>query len=108
MAIAVLSSGVTGLNAAERALGNSAHAIANIGTQGFQPSQAYFTESQPAGTGVTVSFQAQQLQQIDGPSQTDLTKESINSLVYEKQYDFSAKVLRSADQMLGSLIDIKA
>jgi len=108
MAIAVLSSGVTGLNAAERALGNSAHAIANIGTQGFQPAQAVFTESSPAGNGVSLSFQAQQLQQVDGPSNTNLATETTHSLVYQAQFGLSAKVIQTADQMLGTLINTKA
>jgi flagellar hook protein FlgE len=112
MAIAALSSGVTGLNAAQRALGNSAHAIANIGTQGFQPSQANFTENAPAGTGVSISLQAQQLLKVDGPtpsaSATNLATETTNSLVYKAQFDLSAKVVQAADQNLGTLIDIKA
>ena len=112
MAIAALSSGVTGLNAAERALGNSAHAIANIGTQGFQPSQANFQENAPAGTGVSISFQAQQLLAVDSPSSapsaTNLATETTNPLVYKAQFDLSAKVIQAADQNLGTLIDTKA
>jgi flagellar hook protein FlgE len=108
MAIAALSSGVTGLNAAERALGNSAHAIANIGTQGFQPSRADFQENAPAGTGVSISFQAQQLLAVDAPSATNLATETTNSLIYKAQFDLSAKVIQAADQNLGTLIDTKA
>jgi flagellar hook protein FlgE len=108
MAIAVLSSGVTGLNAAERALGNSAHAIANIGTQGFQPAQAYFAENSPAGSGVSLSLQGRQLAQVEAPSATNLATETTNSLVYKAQFDLSAKVIQAADQNLGTLIDIKA
>jgi flagellar hook protein FlgE len=107
MAIAALSSGVTGLNAAERALGNSAHAIANIGTQGFQPSQAVFTEAAPAGTGVSISCKASNCA-VDAPSATNLATETTNSLVYKAQFDLSAKVIQAADQNLGTLIDIKA
>lgn len=108
MAIAVLSSGVTGLNAAERALGNSAHAIANIGTQGFQPSQAHFAENVPAGSGVSISLRGQELLQVEGPSNTNLAVETTNSLVYKAQFDLSAKVIQAEDQNLGTLIDIKA
>lgn len=108
MAIAALTSGVTGLNAAERALGNSAHAIANIGTQGFQPSQAHFQENSPAGTGVSISFQAQQLLSVAAPSTTNLATETTNSLIYKAQFDLSATVVRAADQNLGTLIDTKA
>ncbi|ELX09310.1 hypothetical protein Jab_2c13750 [Janthinobacterium sp. HH01] len=108
MAIAALSSGITGLNASERALGNSAHAIANIGTQGFQPTQATFQENAPAGSGVSISFQAQQLQATDAPSGTNLATETANSLVYKAQFDLSAKVIQAADQNLGTLINTKA
>lgn len=108
MAIAALSSGITGLNASERALGNSAHAIANIGTQGFQPTQATFQENAPAGSGVSISFQAQQLQATDAPSGTNLATETTNSLVYKAQFDLSAKVIQAADQNLGTLINTKA
>jgi flagellar hook protein FlgE len=108
MSLAVLSSGVSGLNAAERALGNSAHNVANASTQGFQPTQTQFQENAPAGTGVSISPQAQQLLKVDGPSQTDLGTETTNSLVYKAQFDLSAKVIKTADQNLGTLIDIKA
>jgi flagellar hook protein FlgE len=89
-------------------LGNSAHAIANLGTQGFQPSQAHFAESSPAGSGVSISFQGQQLLQVDAPSATNLAVETTTSLVYKAQFDLSAKVIQAADQNLGTLIDIKA
>jgi flagellar hook protein FlgE len=116
MAIAALSSGVTGLNASERALGNSAHAIANIGTQGFQPAQANFQENSPAGSGVSISFRGQELLAVDAPSAaprvapsaTNLATETTNSLVYKAQFDLSAKVIQVADQNLGTLIDTKA
>ena len=108
MAIAALSSGVTGLNAAERALGNSAHAIANLGTQGFQPSQAVFAENAPAGAGVSISLQGRQLSQVDAPSATNLAAETTSSLLYKAQFDLSAKVIKTTDQTLGSLINIKA
>src|SRR5471030_2758705 len=103
MAIAALSSGVTGLNASERALGNSAHAIANIGTQGFQPAQTSFKENSPAGSGVSISFQAQQLLSVDAPSAVNLATEVGNSLVYKAQFDLSAKVVQATDQNLGTL-----
>jgi flagellar hook protein FlgE len=112
MAIAALSSGITGLNASERALGNSAHAIANIGTQGFQPAQANFAENSPAGSGVSISFRGQELLAVDAPSAapsaTNLATETTNSLVYKAQFDLSAKVIQAADQNLGTLIDTKA
>ena len=108
MAITAINAGVTGLNAAERALGNSANAVANLNTQGFQPAQAVFQENAPAGSGVTLSLRGQQLSQADAPSATNLATETTNSLLYKAQFDLSAKVVQAADQNLGTLIDIKA
>lgn len=108
MSIAALNAGISGLSAATRALGNSAHAIANMSTQGFQPSQTQFAESAPAGTGVSLSSRGQELSRSGGASATDLATETTNSLVYKAQFDLSAKVVQAADQNLGTLLDIKA
>jgi flagellar hook protein FlgE len=108
MSLAALSSGVTGLKVAAGALGNSAHAIANLNTQGFEPSQVNFQENSPAGSGVSISLQSRQLLAVDAPSATNLVTETGNSLVYKAQFDLSSKVIQAADQTLGSLIDTKA
>jgi len=108
MAISALQTGLSGLQASQRALDNSAHNVANANTQGFQPSQASFQENQPAGTGVTLSVQAQQRQSTDQPSNTDLAKETTDTLLYKTQFALSAKVIQAQDQKLGSLIDTKA
>lgn len=116
MSIAALNAGQSGLNASLRALDTSAHNIANASTQGFQPRQAQFQEASPAGSGVTLSQQAR-AQAAATPaatsgalqdSGTDLAKEATDALVYKAQFDLSAKVIKTTDQTLGSLINIKA
>jgi len=108
MTIAALSAGLSGLNASQRALDNSAHNVANANTQGFQPSRATFQENQPAGTGVSISTQAQQRLSADQPSGTDLAKETTDSLVYKAQFDLSAQVIKTQDENIGTLINTKA
>jgi flagellar hook protein FlgE len=117
MSIAALSAGLSGLNASQRALDSTAHNVANASTQGFKPQQVQFQEASPAGSGVTLSQQARAQAAatpgatagaLQGPSGTDLGKELTDSLVYKAQFDLSAKVIKSTDQTLGSLIDIKA
>lgn len=125
MGIAALSAGVSGLQASQRALDNSAHNIANASTQGFQPQQVQFQESSPAGSGVSLSVQARALSAAtpaatsgaaagaaastgNAPSGTDLASDLTNSLVYKAQFDLSAKVIKTSDETLGSLINIKA
>ena len=108
MEISALNTGLSGLHASQRALDNSAHNIANANTQGFQPSQDSFQENQPAGSGVSLSVQAQQRLAADQPSNTDLAKETTDTLLYKTQFVLSAKVIQTQDQNLGSLIDTKA
>ena len=117
MSIAALSAGLSGLNASQRALASTAHNVANASTQGFKPQQVQFQEASPAGSGVTLSQQARAQAAatpaatsgaLQGPSGTDLGKELTDSLVYKAQFDLSAKVIKTTDQTLGSLIDIKA
>jgi flagellar hook protein FlgE len=108
MAMSPLNTAASGVTAGLSALSNSAHSIANTSTRGFQPAQANFSESAPAGTGVSISFQGQQLASGDLPSATDLTSEITNSLVYKAQTQASLSVLKTTDETLGSLINIKA
>ncbi|MBA5689172.1 flagellar basal body protein [Rugamonas apoptosis] len=117
MSIAALSAGLSGLNTSQRALDSTAHNVANASTQGFKPQQVQFQEASPAGSGVTLSQQARAQAAatpaatsgaLQGDSGTDLAKETTDALVYKAQFDLSAKVIKTTDQTLGSLINIKA
>lgn len=108
MAISPLNIAASGITAGLSALSNSAHSIANTSTRGFQPAQANFSESAPAGTGVSISFQGQQLASGSLPSTTNLESEITNSLVYKAQTQASLAMLKTSDETIGSLIDIKA
>lgn len=108
MAISALSTAQSGLQASQRALDNSAHNVANANTAGFRPAQTSFQERAPAGTGVTLSVQAQQRAAADQPSGADLAKESTDRILYKTQFALAAKVIQTQDQNLGSLIDTKA
>ena len=107
MSISTLHISASGLQASASALANSAHSVANMNTAGFEPARATFQESSPAGGGVTLSVQGRQMQASEA-SGTDFATEATNSLVYKAQFDLSAKVIQTADENLGTLIDIKA
>lgn len=108
MAISALNIGASGVSAGLTALSNSANSIANASTQGFQPAQVNFRESAPAGGGVSISLQGQRLAAGDQPSGTDLATDITNSLVYKAQTQASLSVIKTSDETLGSLLDIKA
>jgi flagellar hook protein FlgE len=114
MAISALSTSLSGLQANQQALNVEAHNVANLNTQNFQPQQARFQESAPAGSGtqVTISSAAQGLARADGatatPSGTDAASSITNSLVYKAGFQLSAKMIQAEDERIGTLLDIKA
>lgn len=108
MAISALGAGLSGLQANQKALDVTAHNVANANTQNFQPQQANFQEAAPAGTGVTLSSAARGLAQQEGVSSDNLARDMSDSLVYKTGFDLSAKVVKAADERIGTLIDIKA
>lgn len=110
MGIAAFNTGVSALTANTRAIDVAANNVANASTKGFQPQQANFQESRPAGNGVSLSTSAQALSAADAsaPSGTSLAREATNSLVYKAQFNAAAAVVKTADSTLGTLIDTKA
>ncbi|WP_295994021.1 flagellar basal body protein [Rugamonas sp.] len=111
MGFAALSTGVSALSATQRAQDVSAHNIANASTRGFQPQQANFQESAPAGNGVSLSTSARALSAADAGDNgggSNLSVDVTNSLVYKAQFNAAAAVVKTADSTLGSLIDTKA
>lgn len=120
MSISALTSGTSGLTANQRALDVAANNVANANTPGFQPQQAAFQESSPAGTGVTLSVEGRKLaasESVSGataakaaesrPNGVGLAAELTDNLVYKAGFNLSANVVKAADQALGSLIDVK-
>jgi flagellar hook protein FlgE len=105
MSLSALNTGLSGLKAYQGALDSSAHNIANAGTPGFSPQQATFQEANTGGVLVTIS---QQGSTASKESSTDLADELVNSMQDQLGFDFSAKIIKTMDAVLGTLIDIKA
>ena len=104
MSISAISAGLSGMRANMRALDSTGHNVANALTAGFRPQQASFQET--AG-GVSVNLSQAPAAGNEG-SGTDLASEMVQSMVYQSSFDASAKMLKTADDMLGTLIDIQA
>ena len=102
MSISALGSGLSGMLANLRAIDSTGHNIANAGTNGFSPQQVSFQET--AG-GVSVSHTPTAGGESSG---TDLASEMMQSMIYQSSFDASAMMLKTASDMLGTLIDIQA
>ena len=111
MTISALQAGLSGLQSNQQALAVEGHNVANLSTQNLQPQQANFQET-PGGTSVTISTAARDLSAADkataAPSGTDPASSITNSLVYKANFDLAAKVVKAADERIGTLLDIQA
>jgi hypothetical protein len=97
-----LQIGASGLAAASRQTLAASHNLANLLTPNFQPLSA--TQQELSGGGVRA-----ELGQTVAPDLSDPAIENTVSLlgsVY--QVKFNAVVIRTADHLLGSLLDLKA
>ena len=98
------------MQAFQRALDVSGNNVANASTNGFQPQQASFQTVAGGGVNATASapVKPQTTTAANAPSGTDLVKETVDSLQYKYGFDFSAQVVKTANETLGTLVNIKA
>lgn len=96
----------------------TANAIANVNTDGFLPQRAVYGEMR--GGGVRLESVVQEGGQpgrvqtaverravTDAPSATELTRE-IPGMTTQRAFEVNAVAVRTADEMLGTLLDIRA
>ncbi|MFZ6817527.1 flagellar basal body rod C-terminal domain-containing protein [Undibacterium sp. Ji22W] len=111
MAISSLNIGISGMKAYQGALDSSANNIANAQTKGYQPQVASFQENSNGGVRVNISKVGQELatQGNNGTegSGTDLTTELTNNIQYKAGFELSAKLVKTADEIFASLLDLK-
>ena len=115
MSGSALNIGITSLRAYQRALDISSHNIANANTAGFQPKQAQFQEAIAGGVVVNISQNGSLASGSTIPAElstdasgTDLATELVNAIQYKAGFQFSAQIVKAADEVLGTLIDINA
>lgn len=114
--ISSLYTSLSGLNAFQTQLGIAANNLANVNTDGFKKSRAVLEEAKPQG----VIAKAQKLE-LPGPlaleqtadgetlvekSNVDVGEELPRVLAGQRAYEASLKMLKVADEMTGSLVDI--
>jgi len=90
----------SGLQAAQARLGASAHNIANGQTEGFKRQTVQATAQPQGGVRVTLSRAA-----TEG---ADMTQDVVDQLSAKQSFAANLAVLKTADQVMGSLLDTKA
>jgi flagellar hook protein FlgE len=115
MSISSLNIGLSGMKSYQSAIDSSANNIANASTKNYQPQTASFQENSNAGVIVNISKASQQLASQETSlnadknelSGTDLATELTNNLQYKAGFELSAKIVKTADDMFSTLVDLK-
>ena len=109
MSISALNAGYSGLQAFQRALDTSGHNVANSLTNGFTPQQVALQEGTSGGVAAVVTGGGNNASASSAePSGTDLQNELVNSLQYKEGFEFSAKVVKTSDEVFATLLSLKA
>lgn len=89
----------SGLQAAQARLGAAAHNIANVQTGGFKRETVSAQTAPPGGVVVSISQAAQ--------AGSDLTQDVIDQMSAKNAFMANVQVLKTAGQMVGSLLDVR-
>jgi len=96
-----ISTNVSSLQANQTFLNTNANNIANVNTDGFRPSDTRVTTNLQTDTRLADDSGSQK-------SQTDLTKEITDQITIGGVAEANASTIRTQDEMMGTLLDIKA
>ena len=99
-----ISSNISSISSHQTMLNTSANNIANVNTDGFVPSDTQITSNGEATTTNT------RLSDDSGSakSQTDLATELTNQIIAQDAVAVNVSAIKTQEEMIGSLLDIKA
>jgi flagellar basal-body rod protein FlgC len=108
---------LSGLSAVGKAIGVTAHNLANANTDRFKKSRTQFQEALGGGVQATVHQDNSPGPEVlrdssQGPtivelSNVDLGGELVDLMIAQRAFQANLKVLGTADQTLGSILDIR-
>lgn len=85
-------------------MNNSAQNVANINTDNYVPRNTTITDTQNGATKANTSLATDNGSQ---QSQTDLSKEITDQINLEKTTATNVQAIKTQNEMLGSLLDIR-
>jgi flagellar hook protein FlgE len=100
----MISSNVSSLMSNQTWMNNSAANVANVNTDGYVPRDTTISETQNGGTKANTTLSTSTGSE---KSQTDLTKEITDQITIEKTAASNVQAIRTQNEMLGSLLDIR-
>lgn len=113
--ISAIHTALSGLTAYAKQIEVSAHNVANVNTEGFKKSRAEFVEVETGGVLPVVhkdesAGPALLKDSGYGPAQVelsnvDLGEEAVNQMIAQRGFEANLRTLKTADDMLGSILD---
>jgi flagellar hook protein FlgE len=99
-----ISSNISSISAHQAMMGSSANNVANVNTGGFRP-----TDTKVVGGDDSLKASSRKADDTGSKmSQTDLAKEMSDQIVAQDVTAVNVTAIKTQDEMLGSLLDIKA
>lgn len=97
----IKSVAVSALDAGGIRLAVTANNIANMNTEGFRPSTVVQEENKTGGVRVSAIKE-------QGSDEVDLSREAVELIITETSFRANIKVLQADEEMIKTLLDIKA
>ena len=114
--ISAIFTALSGLSALQKQLDVTANNVANVNTAGFKKSRATLATASPQGVqarveqvnipGPVVLEQTPEGVSLVEQSNVDISEEMVNLLIGKSTYEANLKTLKTADETLGSLLDV--
>lgn len=99
-----IQNNIASINSHQNLLNTNANNIANVNTDGFIPK-----DTKISNTGSSVSSNTRTATNTGSTqSQTDLAKELTEQIIAQDATSLNINAIKTQDEMLGSLLDIKA
>ena len=115
--IGAIYSALSGLTAFSTQIDVTAHNVANVMTNGFKKSRTEFVALETGGVLPVIQKNESAGPSIlnntgYGPAQlelsnVDLGEEAVNQIIGQRGFEANLQALKTADEMLGSILDIK-
>ena len=118
MPLGALTATYSSLSVSQRRIRVTANNIANVNTDGFKKSRTILSTVQPYGVkaeveqvetaGLSALEKTTQGEQSIERSNVDIGEEMVDLLSGQRGYEASLRTLKTADEMVGSLLDVVA
>jgi len=99
-----MSSNISSLMSNQSYMNNNASNVANVNTDGYVPRNTTISETQNGATKANTTLASSNGSE---KSQTNLSKELTDQVAIEKVAQSNLQAIRTQDEMLGSLLDIR-